>query len=199
MSVYTYYNRTAAQYRPVKLQLQPHPLTFLPAPLCYLCNDSLQYQTPHTPPKSEGSSTNQLLCAQSRCCVVSPSYRYVILSDNSRPPIPVHSSTAFSYPHSTGCLHERRTGSGKWETIVMRFNVDAIRTAFVHWRQCHSFVPTLLGCKCCISIFFLFYSLFPNIIALCYAKQRFSTVVLPSTSRSAQHSLRLNTKPHIQC
>jgi len=44
----------------------------------------------------ETSSSNQLLCVQSRCCVVSPSYKSVILSDNYRPQLTVRPFTILS-------------------------------------------------------------------------------------------------------
>jgi len=125
MSVQTYYNWTADSYPPVKLQLQWHTLMYLRVPVCFSVMIAFRYRTRPTQPrpcnfKFKPTALCTLLCAHSLWCILSTFYEAITLSANYLPPLPVCYFTVLFQSLSEVCPHEWRTGSGKWQTIVIR-------------------------------------------------------------------------------
>jgi hypothetical protein len=84
-----------------------------------------RYRTRPTQPRScnfkfKPTALCTLLCAHSLWRIFSTFYEAITLSANYLPPIPVCYFTVLFQSQSDVCPHEWRTGSGKWQTIVVR-------------------------------------------------------------------------------
>ena len=153
---------------------------FLPTPVCFLCNESLQYRTPPTLPRSASSSSNRLLRGRVRCCVVSPFYKAIFLSGNYRPPLTFRSFTVLSQPHSAGCSHELLC----WAVghTAMKFSVPYLPTGCGAVRFSRSTVLLAVSSFVCL----LFVSEIRSAFGLCFVPVCVHTVPPYSTSHSPQ-------------
>jgi len=167
MSVYTYYKWTADQDQPVKLQLRQHRLTFLPAYVCFLYNDSLQYRTPPTLPTSRNVTLKPSALYGAALVSVLQIHYYNLQLTAATPfaPSPHYRSHILPIAHIYGGLAVGNVKLQLSVKMLMQSVHDSYIGVCVRALFLHYLAPIILP-----QILVLLFPLYSNIIAFCYSK-----------------------------
>jgi len=137
---------------------------YLPVPVCFLCNERMQ-----TPNPTHSAKVRHLQ-VQTDCSVHTLGAAFGL---HSRKPLfyLINIFRQFLFAPSTYyCNHRLPTGATDWQR-EMTNNSCQVKcgcnpSLFLHRRQCHSFVPTLLTLGFCISQFMFSFILHIQILLL---------------------------------